>query len=103
MSIKKNDIVVVIKGKKKGKRGRVLQVLREKNRVIVENIVTIKRHLKPGRDKSAQAGGIIEKPGSISISNVMLYCKKCDKGVRHGYKISGETKARVCKKCGEQI
>lgn len=103
MSIKKNDIVVVIKGKKKGKRGRVLQVLRDKNRVIVENVVTVKRHLKPGRDKTAQAGGIVEKPGSISISNVMLYCKKCDRGVRHGYKISGETKSRICKKCGEQI
>ncbi|MCX7943525.1 MAG: 50S ribosomal protein L24 [Deltaproteobacteria bacterium] len=103
MSIRKNDIVVVIKGKKKGKRGRVLQVLKEKNRVIVENVITVKRHLKPGRDKSAQAGGIVEKPGSIAIPNVMLYCKKCDRGVRHGYKISGETKSRICKKCGEQI
>jgi len=101
--IKKNDIVVVIRGKKKGKKGRVLEVIREKNRLIVENIVTIKRHLKPGRDKSAQAGGIVEKPGSISVSNVMLYCKKCDRGVRHGYKISGDTKSRICKKCGEQI
>lgn len=103
MSIRKNDIVVVIKGKKKGKKGRVLEVLKEKNRVVVENVVSIKRHLKPGRDKSAQAGGIVEKPGSISVSNVLLYCKKCDRGTRHGYRISGETKMRICKKCGEQI
>jgi len=71
--------------------------------VIVENVVTVKRHLKPGRDKSVPSGGIVEKPGSIAISNVMLYCKKCDRGVRHGYKITGESKMRVCKKCGEQI
>ncbi len=103
MSIRKNDIVVVIRGKKKGKKGRVLQVIREKGRVIVENVVAVKRHLKPGRDKSAQAGGIVEKPGSVAVSNVMLYCKKCDRGVRHGYRISGETKSRICKKCGEQI
>lgn len=102
LGIKKNDSVVVISGKEKGKRGRVLSVYPSKDRLLVEKINIIKRHMKPSR-KYAQ-GGIIEKEAPIHISNVMLICTKCNKPTRIGNTVlQNGRKVRVCKKCREVI
>jgi large subunit ribosomal protein L24 len=98
--IKKNDLVMVTNGREKGKSGRVLKVLREKDRVIIEKINFIKRHSRPhGQQKR---GGILEKEAPLHLSNVMLLCEKCNKPVRIGHRnIEGGKKVRFCKKCGE--
>jgi large subunit ribosomal protein L24 len=98
--IKKNDLVMVINGKEKGKSGRVLRVLPEKEKVIIEKINFIKKHSRPhGRQKQ---GGILEREAPLHLSNVMILCEKCNKPNRIGHRfIEGNKKARVCKKCGE--
>ena len=102
MHIRRDDTVVVITGKDKGKKGKVLVVVPSKNRVIVEGVDIVSRHTRP--TSQTNQGGIIKKEAPIDASNVMLYCSKCDKGVRVGIKLleNGE-KARVCKKCGAVI
>jgi large subunit ribosomal protein L24 len=70
--IRKGDVVEVIAGKEKGKQGKVLEVLREKGRIRVEKLMTVKRHLKKGRNQATPDGGIIEKEGTIALSNVMV-------------------------------
>ncbi len=98
--IKKNDLVMVIAGKEKGKSGRILKVLPEKGRVIVEKINFVKRHTRPHGQQ--RQGGIIEKEAPLHISNVMLLCEKCNKPVRIDHRfIEGGKKVRYCKKCGE--
>jgi large subunit ribosomal protein L24 len=102
LSIKKQDTVLVLTGKEKGKRGRVLSVLPSQDQVIVEKINIIKRHMKPSRKYSQ--GGIIEKEAPVHVSNVMLVCPKCDKATRVGNVIlDGGKKVRSCKKCKEVI
>jgi large subunit ribosomal protein L24 len=102
MHIAKNDIVEVIAGNDRGKRGKVLKVLPRTKRLIVEGVNFIHRHTKP-RTQGDQ-GGIIEKEGPIDASNVMLVCTKCDTGVRVRTKIlADKTKTRVCTQCGEMI
>ncbi len=99
--IRKNDMVVVIAGKDKGKIGKVLKVFPRKGRAIVEGVNIVKKHMKPTPYSS---GGIIEKPAPVHISNLMIYCPKCKRGVRVGKKfLEDGTKVRVCKKCGEII
>ena len=100
--LKKEDTVQVIAGKEKGKRGRVLAVLRGEHKVLVERTNLIKKHLKPSK-KHAQ-GGIIEKEAPIHISNVMLICPKCGKDSKIGAVILDDGKKhRTCKKCKEVI
>ncbi len=70
--IRKGDVVKVIAGKEKGKQGKVLEVLREAGRVRVEKLMTVKRHLKKGRTQANPEGGILEKPGTVALSNVMV-------------------------------
>ena len=82
LSIKKNDTIVVLSGKEKNKRGRVLSVYPLKEQVLVEKVNVIKRHMKPSK-KYAQ-GGIIEREAPLHISNVMLLCPKCNKPTRVG-------------------
>lgn len=102
LRIKKNDTVMVISGKHKGKRGRVIKVMPSDEKVIVEKINIVKRHMKPSR-KYAQ-GGIIEKEAPLHISKVMLVCPKCDKPTRIGAQVLADgSKVRVCKKCKEVI
>jgi len=102
LGIIKEDTVVVIAGKEKGKKGRVLLVDKGKNRVLVERVNLIKKHMKPSK-KHAQ-GGIIEKEAPIEISNVSLLCPKCNKPTRIGASLlEGEKKHRLCKKCKEVI
>jgi large subunit ribosomal protein L24 len=100
MHVKKNDLVMVVNGKEKGKSGRILRVLPEKEKVIIEKINFIKRHARP-HGKQRQ-GGILEKEAALHISNVMLLCEKCNKPVRIGHRmVEGSKKARYCRKCGE--
>jgi large subunit ribosomal protein L24 len=102
LTIKKNDTVVVMAGKEKGKRGRVLSVNPSKDSLLIEKINMIKKHMKPSR-KYTQ-GGIIEKEASIHISNVMLVCPKCTKPTRIGNSVLQDgKKLRMCKKCREVI
>ncbi len=96
--IRKNDEVIVISGKEKGKRGKVLSFTNEGERVRVEKLNMIKRHVRP--NQKMPQGGIVDKEGSIHVSNVLLYCAKCKKGVRLGVKAGKEgKKQRVCRKC----
>ena len=98
--IRKNDKVMVIAGKEKGKIGTVLRIHPERDRVIVEKLNIVKRHTRPG-GKSAK-GGILEKEASIHISNLLLVCGKCAEAARVGRKVlEDNSKVRYCKKCGE--
>jgi large subunit ribosomal protein L24 len=102
LGVKKEDTVLVIAGKEKGKRGRVLVVTPDKDRVLVERVNMVKKHMKPS--KQYQQGGIIEKEAPLHVSNVMLVCTKCDRPTRVGNKVLGDgRKLRECKKCGEVI
>ncbi|MFH0812359.1 MAG: 50S ribosomal protein L24 [Pseudomonadota bacterium] len=98
--VKKNDQVMIITGKEKGKIGKILTVIPQKDRVIVEKANMIKRHVRPG--VKHRQGGIIEREGPIHISNVMVLCTKCNKPSRIGKKKLDEGKTvRICRKCGE--
>ncbi len=100
--IKKDDKVKVIAGKEKGKMGKVLKVLRDKDRLIIENVNFVKRHTKPGGQ--TRQGGIIEKEASVHWSNVMLMCNKCINPVRIKLqRLEDGSKVRMCRKCGEII
>ncbi|MDA8089929.1 MAG: 50S ribosomal protein L24 [Nitrospiraceae bacterium] len=102
LGIRKDDTVQVLAGKERGKKGRVLVVHTDKDKVIVEKINIIKRHTKPSR--SNEQGGIIEKEGPLHISNVMLVCPKCGARSRTAIQeAAGGKKHRVCKKCKEVI
>ena len=102
LSIKKNDTILVITGKEKGKKGRVLSVSPLKDQVLIEKVNIIKRHMKPNRKYSQ--GGIIEKEAPLHISNVMLVCPKCSKPTRIGNSLLQDgRKVRTCKKCREVI
>jgi large subunit ribosomal protein L24 len=100
--IKKNDTVMVIAGKEKGKTGKVMRIVTKKDRVIVEKLNMVKRHMRPGQN--SRQGGILEKESPIHISNLMLVCSKCTDPTRVGYKLLDDNqKVRYCKKCSEII
>jgi large subunit ribosomal protein L24 len=100
--VRRGDTVGVIAGKERGKRGKVLQVLRDSRRVVVEHLNMIKRHQRP--TQKLRQGGIIEREGSFALSNVLLVCGRCDRPVRVGVRILNDgRKARVCKRCGESV
>ncbi|MDO8673395.1 MAG: 50S ribosomal protein L24 [Dehalococcoidia bacterium] len=102
MTIRKNDSVIVIAGKEKGKRGKVHRVIPKDGKLLVEGVNIAKRHMKP-RGIARQAG-IIEKEAPIDISNVMLVCTKCNRPTRIGAAFSdGASKGRMCRSCGEII
>lgn len=99
--IRKGDTVQVIAGNDRGKRGEVHSVFPKKGQVIVSGINLIKKHQRRTGDVRTQAG-IIEREGSLDISNVKVVCKNCGKATRMGFKIFEDgNKVRVCKKCGE--
>jgi len=101
-SIVKNDTVKIISGNHKGKTGKVIMVIPDKDRVMVEKIQLVKRHTKPR--SQTEPGGIIEKEASIHISNVMLVCPKCDKPTRTRTRtLPDGRKTRVCGQCEEMI
>jgi large subunit ribosomal protein L24 len=98
VDIRKNDTVKVITGKDKGKQGRVLRVMPDKGRVLVEHIGVVKKHVRPNPQKRVK-GGIAEQESAVSISNVMLVCGTCGP-VRVGHEVRGDKKVRICRKCG---
>jgi large subunit ribosomal protein L24 len=121
--LKKNDSVIVVRGnrKDKGKVGKILRIIPEKKRLVVEKVRVIKEYVRANPQKNIQ-GGIVDREGSIPLSSVLYYCKECEQGVRIGYKIvegdesegkgtkstKGKSSAksakplkqRICKKCG---
>ena len=100
--IKKDDFVKVIAGKDRGKQGKVMRVFPKEKRITVERINMIKRHTRP--TQKMQQGGIIEREGKIHVSNVMLVCVKCERGVRIGHKyLEDGKKVRICRRCGEVL
>lgn len=101
LRIKKDDKVKVIAGKDKGVVSKVLSVNPSTSRAIVEHVNMIKRHVKARG--AQQPGGIQEREGSIHLSNLMLYCDNCKKGVRFGAEVKKDEKVRVCKKCGNNL
>src|SRR3990172_4898761 len=99
--LKKGDKVKVVAGKEKGKTGKILRVVADKDKVVVEKLNFVKRHQKPD---AKGKGGIVEKEAPIHISNVMLLCSKCNAAVRVGHKILEDgKKVRVCGKCEETL
>jgi large subunit ribosomal protein L24 len=98
--LKKEDTVEIIAGKDRGKRGRILKILRDKDRVVVEGLNLVKKARK--RRSQQDRGGIVEIEAAVHSSNVQIVCKKCGP-TRIGIKIDGDKKTRVCKKCGEAL
>ena len=101
MNIRKDDKVIVLSGKDKGKEGKVLVADPKAGKVIVEGVSVATKHQKPR--KQGEEGGIIKVETPIYVSKVQLVCPKCGKGVRVGYQIKDGKKVRVCKKCGAEI
>ena len=99
--IRKDDLVMVIAGRERGKTGKVLRLIASTQRVVVERINLVKRHTKP---RGNQGGGIVEKEAALHISNVQPMCARCDKPVRIGTKrLEDGHGVRVCRRCGEQL
>ena len=102
MSIRKDDTVVVLSGKDKGKQGKVLKTEPKSGKVIVEKVNMVSRHTKPRRQ--GEEGGILQKEAPIYASKVMRVCDKCNKPTRAAHKVLADgKKVRVCKKCGAEI
>jgi large subunit ribosomal protein L24 len=106
MKLKRNDKVLIIKGKNRGKTGKILRMLKEENKVVIENINLMKKAVRPGRKR--QKGGIVEFPAPLSRSNVQLICPNCGKKTRVGFRIKENKsrksgKVRICCKCKEII
>ncbi|WP_418791430.1 50S ribosomal protein L24 [Phosphitispora sp. TUW77] len=98
--VKKGDTVLVITGKNSGKKGKVVEVLPKDNKLIVEGVNIVKRHTKP--TQKIPQGGIVEKEAPIAVSNVMIFCSKCNSPRRINKEIlANGKKVRVCNKCGE--
>ena len=102
LTIRKNDTVLVIAGREKGKRGKVLFVVPARERVVVEHVNMVKRHQRP--TQKLRQGGIIEREAPLHVSNVMLVCSKCDKPTRVGVRtLADDRRARVCRRCGDIV
>jgi large subunit ribosomal protein L24 len=96
---KKNDVVIVIKGKDRGKTGKILKVIPEKRKAVVEKVNFLKEFIRPDRGRNIQ-GGIMEKEAPMNISNLMIYCSDCGQGVRIKKMVQEDgSKIRVCSKC----
>jgi large subunit ribosomal protein L24 len=100
--VRRGDLVGVISGRERGKRGKVLRVLTDKNRVVVEHVNMVKKHQRP--TQKLRQGGIIEREGPLALSNVLPICGRCDKPARTGTTVLGDgRKVRTCRRCGEPI
>ena len=100
MKIKKNDTVLIISGKDRGRKGKVLNVFPEEQKLLVEGANIRKRHVRP--KKSGEKGQIVESPAPFSASNVKLICAKCGKSTRVAYQFIDKKKRRICKKCKQE-
>ena len=100
--VRRGDLVGVITGRERGKRGKVLRILTAKGRVLIEHVNMIKKHQRP--TQKLRQGGIIEREGALALSNVLPICSRCDKPSRTGVKaLADGRKIRICKRCGEAI
>jgi large subunit ribosomal protein L24 len=102
LNIHRNDTVQVLSGSDAGKRGRVLRVFPEKDRVLVEHVRIVKKTVSSKSGKNTK-GGIAEQESPLHVSNVALVCSSCGKPTRVGFKVEGDTKTRICKKCGTAL
>ncbi|MSO24041.1 MAG: 50S ribosomal protein L24 [Acidobacteria bacterium] len=103
MQIRKNDRVKVIAGKDLNKTGRVLSVLRDKGRVVVEGVSFLKRHTRPNPQRQIK-GGIVEREAPIHVSNVMIVCGACGKATRIGHNVLADgKKVRICRSCNSSL
>ncbi len=101
MKIRKNDTVLIISGKDRGRKGKVIEAFPKERRVVVEGINLRKKSVRP--KKSGEKGQIVEASAPLEVSNVGLICPKCGKATRVGYKVEGKKKYRICKKCKQEI
>jgi large subunit ribosomal protein L24 len=101
MKIRKGDNVVMLSGKDRGKKAKIVAVIPETGKVFVEGLNMMKRHTKPRQQ--GQAGQIISKERAVSVASVALVCKSCGKQTRVGYLVEGDTKTRICKKCKNTV
>ncbi len=101
VDIRRNDTVKVITGRDKGKEGRVLRVFPGDNKLLVEHVMMVKKHVRPNPQRNVK-GGIAEQESRIALSNVQLVCSTCGP-VRIGREVRGDRKVRVCKKCGTTL
>ena len=101
LKIKKNDKVMILKGKDRSKTGKVIKSIPKANKVIVEGLNTCKKHKKPR--KEGEVGQVIEIAKPIYVSNVALVCSHCNKPTRVGYVIEKDKKFRICKKCNKKL
>jgi large subunit ribosomal protein L24 len=102
LKIRKNDFVQIIKGKDKGKKGKVLELVSNNQRALVEGLNLVKKHKRQTRQD--QKGGIVSIESPISVANVMYFCKGCNRGVRVGFQMAKDgTKTRICKSCKEVV
>ena len=102
VDIKRNDTVRVITGRDKGKEGRVLRVMPDKGKVLVEHVMMVKKNVRPNPQRNIK-GGIAEQESAINISNVMLMCTSCGRPVRIGHEVRGDRHVRVCKSCNTTL
>ena len=98
--LKKEDLVQVISGKEKGKQGKIVRIDRDKSRAIIQGVNMVKKAMK--KKSQNDRGGIIEIEAPVRLCNMMIVCKKCGP-TRMGYKLEGDAKKRVCRKCGEAL
>jgi large subunit ribosomal protein L24 len=101
MKIRKNDIVLILSGKDRGKKGKVIESFPKESRIVVEGLNLRKKHVRA--KKSGEKGQIVSLPASINVSNVKIICGKCGKAARIGVKAEGGKKYRICKKCKQEI
>lgn len=101
LGIKKGDNVIVLKGKDRGRRAKVMRVLPEPRRVVVEGVNLAKKRQRPRR--AGEKGQTIQVALPLHLSNVALYCEACGRGVRFGTKLAGEKKIRFCRRCGRGL
>ena len=100
--VRKDDTVMVVTGRERGKTGKVIKVAPKKNRVFIERVNLVKRHTKPR--SAQQPGGIVEKEASVHVSNVMIMCDPCNAPVRVGHKfLEDGQKVRWCRRCGQGL
>ncbi len=101
MKLKKNDNVIMLNGKDRGKKGKITKVLFDQDKVVVEGLNLVKKHLRA--KQQGQKGQVVSKERAVSVSSVALVCKACGKQTRIGFKFESENKIRICKKCKSEV
>lgn len=101
MKVKKGDTVLIISGKDRGRTAKILRALPKERGILVEGINLKKKHVRP--KKEGEKGQVVQIPAVLDVSNIKIVCPKCGKAARVGYKIEGDTKKRICKKCKQDI